>query len=74
MHHPRRRMFGQVAPFALAAQRVGDHGFVSAPCQLGMQIGADEAGAASYQDHGGAIYEGADGDESRVMQQEQIQP
>jgi hypothetical protein len=55
MHHPGRRMLCQVAPLPQAAQRIGDHGFVPAPGQFSMQVGADEAGAASYQDHGRTI-------------------
>ena len=57
MHHAGRRMAGEVAPFSLAAQRVRDYGFMSAPGQLGMQVGADEAGTASYQDHEHVLYE-----------------
>jgi hypothetical protein len=64
-------MLRQVAPLAVAAQRIGNHGFMAAPDQFGMKIGADEAGAASYQDHSHAIYGGPDGGESRLMQQEQ---
>ena len=52
---------GEVAPFALAAQQVDHDGFVPAPRQRRLQVGADEAGAASYQDHGGAIYGSANG-------------
>jgi hypothetical protein len=37
-----------------------------------MQIGAYEAGSASYQDHGDAIYEDGTLAKSRLMQQKDI--
>ena len=49
---PRRRMLGQVAPFPRAAQMVDDDGLDAAAHQGRLQIRADEAGAASDQDHG----------------------
>ena len=63
-------MLGKVAPLPLVAQRVSNHGLVPAFRQHGLKIGADEAGAARYQDHGSAIYGNADSGESCLMQQE----
>jgi len=40
-------------------------GFVASLRQRRLQVGAYEAGAASYQDHGRAIYEAWGGRESR---------
>ncbi len=56
MDDPRRRVFGEVAPFAVAAEAIDNDGFMPAAHQRRLQVGADESGAASYQDHGCAIY------------------
>ena len=40
----------------VAAQMVDHDGFVPASRQRSLQVGADEASPASYQDHVGAIY------------------
>ena len=48
--------FARLRHLPRVAQRIGDHSCGPAPHQLGMQIRADEAGSASYQDHGDAIY------------------
>ena len=61
----RRWVFGEVTPLAVATQGINDDGFMPAPKQFGLQVGADEAGAASYQDHGRAIYVSEGGRESR---------
>ena len=54
--HPGGRVLGEVAPFAIGPEGVDDDGFVPAAQQRRLQVGADESGAASYQDHGCAIY------------------
>jgi hypothetical protein len=67
MDNPSRWMFCQVAPFAVAAQHIDDHGFMPAPHQRRLQVGADEAGAASYQDHGRVLYGVTGHGESRLI-------
>ena len=52
---PRRRVLGEVAPFAAGAQPVDDDRLVAAPHQGRLQVRADEAGAAGDQDHGAAL-------------------
>ena len=58
--------FARLRHFAVAAQDIHDNGFMPTPHQRRLQIGADEAGAPSYQDHGRAIYEVMKGGESRI--------
>ena len=54
-HEPARRVAGEVAPAAVAAEPVDDDRVLAGPCQTRLQVRADETGAAGDQDHGGTL-------------------
>jgi hypothetical protein len=57
-------MLRQVAPFAAAAETIDNHRLLAAGSQRGVQVRADEAGAARDHDHA-ARYTGA-GDSAKA--------
>ena len=50
-----RRVFGEVPPLTLATERIHHNCFQAALCQRRLEVGADKAGAAGDQDHGGGL-------------------